>query len=62
MLPDKPVCLSNQRLHYGMSEGETEKITCTVESLPPPDTFNWMLNTSTGRIKLSKNAMKSQVI
>ena len=48
ILADKPSCLTEQKMIYGVSEKETAHISCTVDSNPKADSFFWTLSTTAG--------------
>ena len=50
--PDRPSCLTEQKMIYGVSEKETAHISCTVDSNPKADSFFWTLNTTAGHSEI----------
>ena len=51
-MTDRPSCLTQQKMIYGVSEKETAHISCTVDSNPKADTFFWTLNTTAGHSEI----------
>ena len=49
---DRPSCLTEQKMIYGVSEKETAHISCTVDSNPKADSFFWTLNTTAGHSEI----------
>lgn len=43
-VPDKPICVPDQKRIYGVARHEDAKIVCKVEAYPPPDSFRWAFN------------------
>lgn len=41
---DKPLCSIEQKRVYGIARHEETKISCEVESFPPPTSFRWSFN------------------
>jgi hypothetical protein len=48
-LLDKPYCVPNQKVVYGVSEGETAYISCQLDSLPKADKILWYMNSTSGK-------------
>ena len=49
---DRPFCLTDQKMIYGVSEQETAHISCTVASNPKADSFFWTLNNTAGHAEI----------
>ena len=45
---DKPYCTANQKVIYGVSEGETAYIACQLDSFPKAEKILWYMNTTSG--------------
>jgi len=48
----RPICLTDQKMIYGVSEQETAHISCTVDSNPKADSFFWTLNNTAGHAEI----------
>ncbi|KAF2349095.1 CD80-like immunoglobulin C2-set [Trinorchestia longiramus] len=54
-----PECAVSQKSHYGAGLKEVIEVTCRVLSYPPPLSYRWALNTSTGVIDVPQNTFSS---
>lgn len=44
LIPDKPICLPDQKRVYGVARHEEARVICRVEAYPAPDSFRWAFN------------------
>lgn len=49
---DKPLCRIDQKRVYGVARNEDAKVSCEVDSYPPPLTFKWSFNNSAETIEV----------
>ena len=49
-----PVCSTNQKLRYGVIQGEPTEVSCTVEAHPVVRNFRWAITNSSRVIKSYK--------
>ena len=59
-IPDKPICLGDQKTIYGVSDNEAAHISCRVDSYPEANSFSWSFNTSSGGSDLSPKSHTDQ--
>lgn len=56
---DKPLCRIDQKRVYGVARHENAKVSCEVDSYPPPLTFKWSFNNTAETIDVPQTRYKS---
>lgn len=57
-IADRPLCRKREVRLIGAALQEPSSVVCEVEAYPPPDTFEWTLNSSAGSIKIDPVSAK----